>query len=367
MDGQGPRFSQGGSPARSRMRVGSNRAVDDPGRVDRGQEGESGSASTSDDDSSDSDSDWDEEEGDAAEVHKDCGDHRLLSGVTELQTGKAAGDALRQYAAANAFKIVSSKTATGGSSKKYTCASAPACGVFFSTRKLSSGKWHVSKSHTEHTNCTSFAVPSASAIAKLKVFNSLVKGNRGASAKELGAVVQVRLKPQCCFFLLFSFVFWLEVQPMHSLVTPFRLGSYQSFHSPRLCSASSLVQGEMGTLPSKSKLYRARNIVLEELDGDYAEKYQLVGPILDKFAELNPGSVARMECDSDGRFSRYILMEGDAVVQVGSMYPTERDCTFITTLLLTFFLGEMALHSESRCHWHALKIVSRRLRRRRTS
>ena len=76
-------------------------------------------------------------------------------------------------------------------------------------------------------------------------------------------------------------------------------------------------QAEMGVLPCRSKLYRARLIVLGELDLDYAEKYQLIGPLLEKFEGMNPGSIApRMECDDEGRFHRYMLMEGDAVVQV---------------------------------------------------
>jgi len=81
-----------------------------------------------------------------------------------------------------------------------------------------------------------------------------------------------------------------------------------------------LAQGELGVLPSNDKLYRARQIVLGELDVDSAEKYQLMESLLQEFAALNPGSIARMERDDEDRFFRYILMEGDAVAQVRRTY-----------------------------------------------
>jgi hypothetical protein len=189
MEGQAPRFTQGGSPARPRMRAATDPPVNDSGDVDHRHEDSSDSESPSDDDSSDSGSD--EEDGDA-ETSK-VRIEPLLSGATEFENGKAVADALRQHAVANAFKITSVKGGGGGSSRKYTCGSAPACGVFFNTRKLSTGKWHVSKSYTEHTNCTAFAVPGARTIAQLKLFISLIESSRNASAKDMAAVVQVSI------------------------------------------------------------------------------------------------------------------------------------------------------------------------------
>jgi hypothetical protein len=81
-----------------------------------------------------------------------------------------------------------------------------------------------------------------------------------------------------------------------------------------------MTQAEMGVIPSKSKLYRARQLVLGELDVDYEEKYQLVGPLLDAYAAMNPGSIARMERDSNNRFFRCVFMEGDSVFKVKANY-----------------------------------------------
>ena len=205
MERQAPRFSQGGSPARSRSRAApaASVLVVEPVREleeeeeEEESEGNQGDAFW-DDGSSDSSDDVIEVEEEIQKLSEDD----LLSGTTTFKTGKGLADALRQYAVTHGFKITS--TSRGGSSKKYCCSFAPGCIAFFNVRKLHAGDWHVSDAHLEHTNCTAFSNPSAQNISKLKLFISLIEGNRGASAKDMGALVQVRtccIAPVCVVFL----------------------------------------------------------------------------------------------------------------------------------------------------------------------
>jgi hypothetical protein len=161
------------------------------GEEEVGSEDSDGDA-FSDGSSSGSSSDDEDFNESAAEIQKEDSDKRLFDGTTVFKTGKMLADALRQHATARHYKITC--TSRGGSSKKYCCSFAPGCPVYINVRKLLSGDYHVSEALLEHApDCSAFPDPSVKNVAKLKLFNSLIAGNRGASAKEMGALVQVRI------------------------------------------------------------------------------------------------------------------------------------------------------------------------------
>jgi hypothetical protein len=58
---------------------------------------------------------------------------------------------------------------------------------------------------------------------------------------------------------------------------------------------------------------RAKDLVLDSLDEDFAEGFQLLGPLLDGVKSLNPGTVTRVEKDGQQRFKRLFVMLGQHV------------------------------------------------------
>ena len=58
--------------------------------------------------------------------------------------------------------------------------------------------------------------------------------------------------------------------------------------------------------------------MLDSLDGDFEEGFQLLEPLLDGVKEMNPGSITVVERDGQQRFKRMFVMLGQHV-QVRSL------------------------------------------------
>jgi hypothetical protein len=55
-------------------------------------------------------------------------------------------------------------------------------------------------------------------------------------------------------------------------------------------------------------VWRARKLVLGETDEEYERDWQLIGPFLEKLAEMNPGTVVGLERHPNNHFNRCFVM-----------------------------------------------------------
>ncbi|RLN26965.1 hypothetical protein BBJ28_00015842 [Nothophytophthora sp. Chile5] len=140
--------------------------------------------------------------------------------------------------------------------------SSPGCSFVVQVYRQRNGKgeydhWYISSLTKEHMNCVSTPKPTHRQIARLPTFVGAVHASASTPARALTSLVRER-------------------------------------------DGISLV----GHLRS---VYRARELVNGVSEVSLRTSYQMISSYLEKFSELNPGSIARVERDNEGRFFRAMV------------------------------------------------------------
>lgn len=132
------------------------------------------------------------------------------------------------------------------------------------SRKNGEVEHYVSTLKDDHADmCFAAAKPTARQIQLLPTFNAAVRGNRQIGRKALVAIVQAR-----------------------DLTNLQRL---------------------------KDKVYRAKDGVIQSIDGEYHASYSLIVPLLAQLERKNKGSRVAVEVDQQNRFFRAFVAFGIAV------------------------------------------------------
>ena len=169
--------------------------------------------------------------------------------------GKEAYQAIRHYALQcnKSVKLANN----GGSSKRVVCTS-EGCSFYIQLvkmqKQITARPWYISSAELNHLNCTSQAKPRAKELASLSTVLSAVGANSKIEAKSLRQ----------------------QVQDVHAIDTSTNMRT----------------------------LYRARTLAREKFLGDFNLNYSKIPGFLEKFVDLNQGSIGKVERHSDGRFKR---------------------------------------------------------------
>lgn len=181
------------------------------------------------------------------------------------------------------------KKTSGGRNKKYVCSCA-ACGWFVRLIKVAkSDNWKISSMQLTHSpDCTGEAQPSARQLAELNTLRNQVAA-AGANSYDAYSARVATEQPD----------FSVEGESL-GVKIPVRLAYrakkiLQENSSNMSTSIEALVNGVLG-LPGR------------DLQEKIAESYKLLPSLLQKFSELNPGSVVRLRKDEKGRFKSVFVL-----------------------------------------------------------
>lgn len=173
-------------------------------------------------------------------------------------TGKAAVNAIKDLA------LVEQKTAIvnckGGTFRRMRCSSATTCSWFVNVsltrRKAQTNFWHVTTANLNHRNCTGTSTPSQRQLAASSVLRSAVIADINVSGPTLNSQLQL---------------------------------------------AANISANRM-------KLYRAKQDVLCDVFSDNLQFIEYLPSFMVAFAAQNPGTFTGIQRDTDGCFTRAIMV-----------------------------------------------------------